>query len=343
MRSMAATDLSVFCAFCFTIWLLVIPSCTFTPKCNPIRCRRIGGPQARGKRNSAAGWLSTLCPGAGRLLAMTEKRAEWGGLLPPEQAIEALTEAADEGRKLLRRRREDFGESHRDWAAHTEHVLRRSVEQGPEAIRAFYALGPAKMSGPEQLYLEFATKDQIKAQVRFIEQKIEELRFDLRHLATPATQAKPAPIAPPSNKVFVVHGHDHGAKEAVARRILELGLKPIILHEQPSGGKTVIEKIERNADVGFAVVLLTPDDLGAAKQDSKKLLPRARQNVILELGFFFGKLGRDRVFALRVDGVEMPSDTLGIVYEPFTMEGGAWRSKLAQELREAGLPVKADA
>lgn len=89
-------------------------------------------------------------------------------------------------------------------------------------------------------------------------------------------------------KVFIVHGHDTEAKETVARFLQRLGLEPIILHEQANEGRTVIEKIEIFSDVGFAVVLLTPDDLGAEKADPVKLKARARQNVVLELGYFSG-------------------------------------------------------
>jgi CAP12/Pycsar effector protein, TIR domain len=64
-----------------------------------------------------------------------------------------------------------------------------------------------------------------------------------------------------SRKVFIVHGHDGEAKLSVARFIEKLDLKPVILHERPDGGKTIIEKFERYSDVGFAVVLFTPDDL----------------------------------------------------------------------------------
>jgi hypothetical protein len=98
-----------------------------------------------------------------------------------------------------------------------------------------------------------------------------------------------------SKRVFVVHGHDDGAKEAVARYLERLGLEAIILHEKPNEGRTVIEKVEAFSDVGFAVVLLTPDDLGAAKEDATSLKARARQNVVLELGYFLGKLKRSRV------------------------------------------------
>ncbi len=142
---------------------------------------------------------------------------------------------------------------------------------------------------------------------------------------------------PKSNKVFVVHGHDGEARETVARFILQIGLEPIILHEQANRGRTVIEKVVDNSDVGFAVVLLTPDDLGKAK-NSAELEPRARQNVLLELGHFIGHLGRDKVCALKRGTVEIPSDFAGVVWENMDI-GGAWKQALGRELQAAGQSI----
>lgn len=151
----------------------------------------------------------------------------------------------------------------------------------------------------------------------------------VRETAEPA-----APHAADSKKeVFVVHGRDDGAKETVARFLERLGLEAIILHEETNKGRTIIEKFEAHADrAGYAVVLLTPDDVGALR--GAEPTPRARQNVIFELGYFFGKLGRENVCALLVDGLERPSDVDGVVY--VAMDSGAtWRLKLAMELRDA--------
>ncbi len=149
-------------------------------------------------------------------------------------------------------------------------------------------------------------------------------------------QAK-APV--PSDKVFVVHGRDEGARESVARFLERLGLTPVILHEQPNRGRTIIEKFVDHSDVGFAVVLLTGDDVGRLADkmpDADK--PRARQNVILELGFFLGRLGRERVCPLYRPGVELPSDYDGVVFVELD-RNGAWKMLLARELKAAGLPV----
>lgn len=141
--------------------------------------------------------------------------------------------------------------------------------------------------------------------------------------------------------VFIVHGQDETAKQTVARFIDKLDLTAIILHEQISRGQTLIEKFERYAgQVDFAVVLLTPDDIGGPKstQTIDALNPRARQNVVFELGFFVGALGLGRVFTLYKQGVEIPSDFTGVVYQLFDDVGG-WRLPLVEELEAAGLEV----
>lgn len=142
---------------------------------------------------------------------------------------------------------------------------------------------------------------------------------------------------PLSNRVFIVHGHDAEARETVARFLGNAGFEPMILHEQASRGRTVIEKVEANSDVGFAVVLLTADDLGRAKGD-QELEPRARQNVLLELGYFIAKLGRERVCALKRGNVVIPSDFAGVVWTDWD-EAGAWKSALGKELQAAGHQV----
>ncbi len=136
--------------------------------------------------------------------------------------------------------------------------------------------------------------------------------------------------------VFIVHGHDEAALHTVARFIERLALDPVVLHEKPSKGRTIVEKLEAHSHVRFAVVLLTSDDVGGV--DQKHLKPRARQNVVLELGFFLARLGRENVIALYKGELEMPSDYMGVVYVPFDA-AGAWKLTLARELKAAGIDV----
>jgi len=150
--------------------------------------------------------------------------------------------------------------------------------------------------------------------------------------------------------------------------LYDFGLKPIVLHEQPSGSRTIVEKLEKYSDVGYAFVILTPDDVGCLRdefrintmkflaicEDSRKVKQainsfkeivktpkqRARQNVVLEFGYFMGLLGRDRVCCLLKGDVEKPSDMHGIVYIPFNDSVEEVRVKVMKELMEAGYEIK---
>jgi predicted nucleotide-binding protein len=134
--------------------------------------------------------------------------------------------------------------------------------------------------------------------------------------------------------IFIVHGHDSEAKKDVARVIERAGLNAVVLHEQTNGGRTIIEKFEKHGgSAGFAVVLLTPDDVGGT--DHSNLRPRARQNVIGEMYWFAAKLGRSCVCALKKGDIEIPSDFAGVIYTEMD-DRGAWKSDLLRELQSAG-------
>ena len=141
------------------------------------------------------------------------------------------------------------------------------------------------------------------------------------------------------NMVFVVHGHDEGAKQTVARFLEQCGFVAVILHEQADGGRTIIEKIEQYADVVFAIVLYTPCDIGREKNE-KRGTPRARQNVVFEHGYLIAKLGRERVCALVKQGVQTPGDIAGVVYKPMD-SAGAWKTEILREMKSAGVVVDA--
>jgi predicted nucleotide-binding protein len=140
------------------------------------------------------------------------------------------------------------------------------------------------------------------------------------------------------SKIFIVHGRDNEAKLEVARFIEQIGFTPIILHEQASGSKTIIEKIESYSDVGFGIVIYTPCDTGKNKNDDAATYQgRARQNVVFEHGFLIGKLGRSRVCSLVKGDLEKPNDISGVVYT--SMDGGSWKIELAKELRAADYSI----
>lgn len=166
--------------------------------------------------------------------------------------------------------------------------------------------------------------------------KADLLKTSLVQTTQSSSQIAKAAVA--MNEVFIVHGHDEEAKVKTARFIERLGFKPIILHEQASSGKTIIEKIEEYSNVGFGIVLYTPCDIGGKQTETSKLKPRARQNVVFEHGYLIGKIGRPNVCALVKGDIETPNDISGVVYVAMD-EADAWHLKIAKELRNSGYNV----
>ncbi len=152
------------------------------------------------------------------------------------------------------------------------------------------------------------------------------------------SEAPPLDSAAAARSVFVVHGHDDHARSKVENLLRKLKFEPIVLAEAAHGGKTIIEQVEDHSrQAAFAIVVLTPDDSGS-KAGSSDPRPRARQNVIFELGYFFARLGRSRVCALHKGDLELPSDVHGIG-DVRMDEGGRWEVLLAREMKAAGLVV----
>jgi predicted nucleotide-binding protein len=223
-----------------------------------------------------------------------------------------------------------------------DRVLTDTFGTGPE--RQLY-VGAANLdtawiaidrSTPLPVVVEGLIKGKERA-IAFLNQAIQSLEDKIVDLGEAASQEPAVVPAKFTKDVFIVHGHDDRAKTEVARLIERAGLNAVILHEQPNAGRTIIEKFERHGgSAGFAVVLLTPDDVGGP--DREQLRPRARQNVIGEMFWFAGKLGRDRVSALKKGDVEMPSDFAGVGYTEMD-DGGTWKNKLLKELDAAGYEV----
>jgi predicted nucleotide-binding protein len=139
-----------------------------------------------------------------------------------------------------------------------------------------------------------------------------------------------------SAKVFVVHGHDGEMRESVARLLEQQDIVPIVLMEQANGGKTIIEKFEEYSDVSAAICLFTPDDKMASNNGTEeKPQYRARQNVVLEAGYFIGRLGRSRVIFISSQEVEMPSDLSGMLYS----YQGDWKISVLRDLKKMGFDI----
>ena len=160
-----------------------------------------------------------------------------------------------------------------------------------------------------------------------------------------------SPVAPTddsdevSEKVFVVYGHDETARDQLELVLHKLGLIPFVLGNTSGSGLTIIEALEKeilspNKGKRFGIVLLTPDDMGYKKEDGlENAEPRARQNVVMEMGMLIAAFGRDRVAILKKGDLEVPSDASGIIYLPFDKRVKETVAKLCQRLREAGFEL----
>ncbi len=260
---------------------------------------------------------------------------------PPDKTHAALKKQLAELDHFRGRNYREVKNEEQGWINLTLNILTHGFGENSNNVSQFHQAkwaGEHYMGGMSEGLIQQNFNKRLEAFDAMIKSTLAELELmGAVAEARPSAAEGVVAVKPDSRKVFVVHGHDDAVTESVARFLGKLDLRPVILHEQPNMGRTVIEKFEAHADVGFAVVLLTPDDVGGAASTGK-LSPRARQNVILELGYFIGRLGRSRVCALYVDGVEIPSDIHGVLYLPYDAANG-WRLKLTNEIRAAGITV----
>lgn len=261
--------------------------------------------------------------------------------ITPERAIARLQRLLDQIPKL--KSGDDDSPLLRTWQQDIEGVLSQCYGRPSLQLEQFNGIhfSPSiYFSGMPESEFTKARLSGLAIAEGFLQSRIAELHEDLQ-----GTEENPvfADALEPSdsNRVFVVHGHDHGCKETVARYLAKLGLEPIILHEQADQGRTIIEKFEHNSKVSCAVVILSPDDVASSKNDPSATEHRARQNVIFEMGFFVGKLGRRRTFALVQKGVVLPSDIDGVIYIAMD-DDSTWRMKLVGELKAVGMDVDAN-
>jgi len=227
-----------------------------------------------------------------------------------------------------------------NWDDYNHEWLQSAEQTGVWATEYLKSWGIqfASLGGPTRL------RDRVERSESEIQSKIQRLQ-SIDNRASLA--GMPRPTVPPSSpagsqvdkaEVFVVHGRDEAARERVARFIDRLKLKAVILHEQSNRGRTLFEKVLDHAPAAFAVVILTPDDIGYLAGHPEEAAARSRENVVFELGLFIGLLGRTRVVVLKHPTVSAPSDIEGLVYIELD-DKGAWEAGLARELRSAELPV----
>ncbi|MDR2691494.1 MAG: nucleotide-binding protein [Dysgonamonadaceae bacterium] len=238
--------------------------------------------------------------------------------------------------------KDNFFEQYKKWTNYNVELLNASFDTANSQYTTEYQNAGRSFIFTSNTDIIKEQQDEIKSKITTLESFIE--RLDLISCiesTNSIANLKTEKHSMQTNKVFVVHGHNETVKLRVARTLEKLGLEPIILNEQDNSGKTIIEKFEKNSsNVDFAVILLTADDEGKSNEE-EKYKSRARQNVVFEMGYFTGKLGRNRVLLLLENGVEKPSDLDGIVYTPID-ENDGWKLKLVKELKAAHFTVSAD-
>lgn len=255
--------------------------------------------------------------------------------LPPERAKELIERQMYQIDGLLQLRYND--PEVRKWDNMTEQILIKTFGKPNDNLSDF--LGTRHRSGfvPSDEYgLQEEFKEDLERCRKLLEGFIEQLDIFSEPEETIKEKTKEASM---SKKIFIVHGHDTQAQSELTLILSRLGFEPIILHEQANEGMTVIEKLEKHSDVGYAFIILTPDDVGAKVDQKENLQHRARQNVVFEFGLFVGKLGRKKVCALYKADIELPSDLHGLLYLPFQSSVNEIQLDIVKELRAAGYNV----
>jgi hypothetical protein len=270
------------------------------------------------------------------------------------EAETILTEHCGDGRLLVveaenqttsEEAYKDWNRRRRKWIELTKDALTYIYASGEEPDEFEKAARRAALFGP--LAWHESLRYDLVATQRGVD-KLESLIGRLRYATEPAEViVVPTPSGSDGQvteepEIFLVHGRDLDKRDAVARFMERSGppsFAPTILDEQAGKGRTIVEKLEQHAgDASYAVVLLTGDDEGRFG-DAGETRPRARQNVILELGLFTGLLGRDNVAVLYEPLVEIPTDIGGLEY--ISLDGD-WQKRLVRELRAAGWDFSLD-
>lgn len=270
-----------------------------------------------------------------------------------DEAKQRLQDRIDKGMELKSKQANtpetytELSNAYSKWDSFNSELLRR-IFTTDEAAKEydFWGVMVASMS-------ESSLGEKIADVYKDIDKKIHRLdslieRLELIPLSKQVAQTSPLPESssqPKTQKVFVVHGHDEVAKTSLEVFLHEIGLEPVVLHRQADEGMTVIEKFEKHSDVGYAFILLTPDEAAylAAEQSKpeaeRKTELRARPNVIFEFGYFVGKLGCSRVCCLYTGNVSLPSDVSGMIYKRYETSVEEVAYSVIKDLKASGYVV----
>lgn len=269
----------------------------------------------------------------------------------PSQFLVELNERIERGSELLnahidsQSQLKDVRDSYYTWDEYNTQLLRRRFSS-EELVRKyvnsiFFGVAYERSLAEQVVELHEDIQSKIR-RLRSIAEQVPLLELDASVVTAMSMESTPSIVEsePSGIEIFVVHGRNDAVKLEVTdfvERLVER--RPVILHEHASEGRTLIEKLEHYGNsAGFAIVILTGDDEGRMRGSEDLALPRGRQNVVLELGYFMARLGRSRVILLYESDVELPSDMTGIVYTRLDA-GGGWKLTLAKELKAAGISI----
>lgn len=278
--------------------------------------------------------------------------------IPQQQAEQQLTRRIEIGQDLMRYVRNPLADSARGayqfpvsredlaetwhqamlWHAFNQTWIDTNLGgQASEEYRAHQSYDYRNAEIDQSVKYEMLHR-QLPREVSFLESIRERLPLWDRHQETPAAAENTARVSP-DTPILIVHGDDTWRAGSVAHTVTSATrCESIIIRDKPNLGRTRIEKLEGHAaEVSYAIIVLTADDKGGPANQAITR-PRGRQDVIFEMGYFCGLLGRDRVCVLLVPGVEKPSDMEGLGYITLDDEG-AWRTTLLRELKHAGFEV----
>jgi predicted nucleotide-binding protein len=237
----------------------------------------------------------------------------------------------------------------RKWDAFNNELLKRTftTDELAEEYRHWIGVGVSMLREPSLGEKIGKLHKDIDGKIHRIDSIIERLELIPLNMISPDLSPSAASTTQPSrtNKVFIVHGHDEVSKNSLEVFLREIGLEPVVLHRQPDEGLTVIEKFEKHSDVGYAFILLTPDEIAYLKSEEHKPDSerqkeyRARPNVIFEFGFFVGKLGRSKVCCLYTGDVRLPSDVSGMIYKKYNSSIEEIAYSIIKDLKASGYGI----
>lgn len=284
---------------------------------------------------------------------------------PPKMLLELQTSREDAKSRLqariekgleLKKRRVDTREAYEiltndfsKWDSFNSELLKRLFTT-EELVKEYdfwgaMAIPMYEISLGEKIAETYKDIDKKIHRIDSIIERLELIPLSASNPDAALTTPKKSSMLAGTKRVFVVHGRDEVAKTNLEIFLHEIGLEPIVLHRQADEGMTIIEKFEKHSDVGYAFILLTPDEIAYLASDDEKPEDqkikefRARPNVIFEFGYFVGKLGRARVCCLYTGNVSLPSDVSGMIYKRYEQNIEEVAYSVIKDLKASGYTV----